>query len=44
MPAITAAMVNDLRARTGQGMMECKRMLQQTDGDVEKAIDEFRKK
>jgi elongation factor Ts len=44
MPAITAAMVNELRARTGQGMMECKRMLQQTAGDVDRAIDEFRKK
>ncbi|MCS7034338.1 MAG: translation elongation factor Ts [Phycisphaerae bacterium] len=41
---ITAAMVNELRARTGQGMMECKKMLQETAGDIQKAIDEFRKR
>ena len=44
MPAITAAMVNELRAKTGQGMMECKKALQETGGDVEKAIEYFRKK
>ena len=44
MPAITASLVNELRAKTGQGMMECKKMLTQTDGDLEKAIAEFRKK
>src|SRR5580693_6444206 len=44
MPEITAALVSDLRARTGQGMMECKKMLVQTDGDMDKAIDAFRKK
>jgi elongation factor Ts len=41
---INAAMVNELRAKTGQGMMECKKMLTETGGDIEKAIAEFRKK
>lgn len=41
---ITASMVNELRAKTGQGMMECKKMLTETGGDIQKAIDEFRKK
>ena len=41
--AITAAMVKELRERTGAGMMECKKMLVQTDGDLEAAIDEMRK-
>lgn len=44
MAAITASMVNDLRARTGLGMMECKKMLTETGGDIEKAIEAFRKK
>ncbi len=44
MAAITASLVNELRAKTGQGMMECKRMLTETGGDIEKAIDGFRKK
>jgi len=44
MAEITAKMVNDLRARTGQGMMECKKMLAEAGGDIEKAIDAFRKK
>ena len=41
--AITAALVKELRERTGAGMMECKKMLQQTDGDIEVAIEEMRK-
>lgn len=41
--AITAALVKELRERTGAGMMECKKMLQQTDGDIEAAIEEMRK-
>lgn len=41
---ITASMVNELRAKTGQPMMECKKMLTETGGDLQKAIDEFRKK
>ena len=44
MSQITAAMVNELRNRTGQGMMECKKMLTASGGDIDKAIDEFRKK
>jgi len=44
MAEITAKLVNELRARTGQAMMECKKMLTQVEGDIEKAIDEFRKK
>ena len=44
MAAITASLVNELRAKTGQGMMECKKMLTQVEGDLEKAIAEFRKK
>lgn len=41
---ITAALVKDLRDRTGIGMMECKSALQETDGDIEKAITVLRKK
>ena len=44
MATITAQMVNDLRAKTGQGMMECKKMLTEFGGDIEKAIEGFRKK
>lgn len=44
MPEITAKLVNELRARTGQGMMECKKMLSETGGDIDAAIDAFRKK
>jgi len=41
--AITAALVKELRERTGSGMMECKRALQETDGDIEAAIEAMRK-
>jgi elongation factor Ts len=41
-PTITAAQVKDLRDRTGAGMMECKRALEETDGDVEKAVELLR--
>ncbi|MFO7980834.1 MAG: translation elongation factor Ts [Candidatus Aminicenantes bacterium] len=41
---ITAKLVNDLRQRTGIGMMDCKKALQETDGDIEKAIIYLRKK
>src|SRR4051812_19625319 len=44
MAAITASMVNELRAKTSQGMMECKKALTETGGDMEKAIEYFRKK
>jgi len=40
--AIAASEVKTLRDRTGAGMMECKRALQETDGDIEKAIDLLR--
>lgn len=42
--AISAAMVKELRERTGLGMMDCKRALTEADGDMEKAIEELRKK
>lgn len=41
--AITAALVKELRERTGVGMMECKKALVETDGDIELAIDNMRK-
>lgn len=41
---ITAQMVKELRERTGAGMMDCKRALEATGGDIEKAIDELRTK
>src|SRR5206468_6799744 len=44
MPEITAKAVNELRSRTGQGMMECKKILTEAGGDIEKAIEMFRKK
>ena len=40
---ITATMVKELRERTGSGMMECKKALQETDGDIDKAIENMRK-
>ena len=42
--AISAAMVKELRERTGLGMMDCKRALTEAGGDMEKAIEELRKK
>jgi elongation factor Ts len=44
MAAITAALVKDLREKTGAGMMDCKRALTETDGDLEGAVDWLRKK
>lgn len=44
MAEITAALVKDLRERTGAGMMDCKKALAETDGDLEAAIDWLRKK
>lgn len=41
--AITAALVKELRERTGAGMMDCKKALTETDGDVELAIENMRK-
>ena len=42
MAQITAALVKELRDRTGAGMMECKNALTETDGDVEKAVELLR--
>ncbi|MGA7876236.1 MAG: translation elongation factor Ts [Desulfoferrobacter sp.] len=41
---VTAAMVRDLREATSAGMMDCKKALQDTEGDMEKAVDLLRKK
>ena len=42
--AITAQMVKELRERTGAGMMDCKKALTETGGDIEKAIEYLREK
>ena len=42
--AITASMVKELRERTGLGMMDCKRALEEANGDMELAIEDLRKK
>jgi elongation factor Ts len=44
MPEVTAQLVKTLREQTGAGMMDCKRALTETDGDLEGAIDWLRKK
>ena len=44
MATITAKMVGDLRAKTGAGMMDCKKALTESNGDMEQAIDLLRKK
>ena len=44
MANITAAMVKELRDKTGVGMMDCKKALNETDGDFDKAMDVLRKK
>ncbi len=41
--AITASLVKELRERTGLGMMECKKALVETDGDIDLAIENMRK-
>ncbi len=43
MAEISAKLVKELRDRTGLGMMECKKALQEADGDIETAIDNLRK-
>lgn len=43
MAEITAALVKELRERTGAGMMECKKALVEANGDIELAIDNMRK-
>ena len=42
--AVTAAMVKELREMTGAGMMDCKKALAATDGDMEKAVEFLREK
>ncbi len=44
MAQITASLVKELRERTGAGMMDCKKALQETGGDLEAAVDWLRKK
>ncbi|MBI9074297.1 MAG: translation elongation factor Ts [Desulfatibacillum sp.] len=44
MATITAEMVKNLRSTTGAGMMDCKKALAESDGDVDKALDFLRKK
>lgn len=44
MAAITAALVKELREKSGAGMMDCKKALAETDGDLEAAVDWLRKK
>jgi elongation factor Ts len=41
-PTITAAQVKELRDRTGAGMMDCKKALEETGGDVDKAVELLR--
>ena len=43
MATITASMVSELRSRTGAGIMDCKKALSETEGDVEAAIEHLRK-
>lgn len=43
MASVSAALVKELRERTGLGMMECKKALTENDGNIEKAIDDLRK-
>ncbi len=42
--SISAAQVKELRERTGAGMLDCKKALVETNGDIEKAIDLLREK
>lgn len=44
MAEVTAAMVKELREKTGAGMMDCKKALTENSGDMEKALDHLRKK
>ena len=41
---VTAALVKELREKTGAGMMDCKKVLTETDGDLEKASELFRER
>ncbi len=42
--AITTALIKELRERTGAGMLDCKKALEENGGDIEKAIDWLREK
>ena len=42
--AITAAMVKELRELTGAGMMDCKKALGETDGNMDEAVELLKKK
>ena len=42
--AVTAPMVKELREMTGAGMMDCKKALSATDGDMDKAVEFLREK
>src|SRR3974390_3671001 len=44
MPEVTAALVKELREKTGAGMMDCKRALGESSGEIEAAVDWLRKK
>ncbi|NMB24610.1 MAG: translation elongation factor Ts [Firmicutes bacterium] len=44
MPEVTAAMVKELRERTGAGILDCKKALNETKGDIDKAIAYLREK
>ena len=44
MTEVTAGLVKELREKTGAGMMDCKRALGESDGDIEAAVDWLRKK
>lgn len=44
MAAITASLVKELREQSGAGMMDCKKALTETDGDLDAAIDWLRTK
>ena len=44
MAVVSATLVKDLREKTGAGMMDCKKALAETDGDIEAAVDWLRKK
>ena len=41
--AVTAKMVKELREMTGAGMMDCKKALNETDGDMDEAVEYLRK-
>ena len=42
--SVTAALVKELREKSGAGMMDCKKALNETEGDVDAAVDWLRKK